>query len=117
MWRLIILAVIQSALLAGGQVFLKFALMRMLPFGWNKAFWFSLLTNWQFALCGLFFGSSSILWMYMVKHFPLSGAYPMISLSYVFGMIAAIVFFGESVSLHKWAGVALIIAGCCIIAK
>lgn len=111
------MAVTQSALLAGGQVFLKFALMRMLPFGWNRAFWFSLLTNWQFALCGLLFGASSILWMYIVKSFPLSSAYPMISLSYVFGMIAAIVFFGENVSFYKWAGVALVIAGCCIIAK
>ena len=117
MWRLITLAVVQSALLAGGQVFLKFALMRMLAFGWNRACWFSLLTNWQFALCGLLFGSSSILWMYIVKNFPLSNAYPMISLSYVFGMVAAIIFFDESVPVHKWVGAALIIAGCCIIAK
>lgn len=117
MWRVVFLAVIQSALLAGGQVFLKFALQRMHPFGWNKDFWVSLLLNWQFACCGAFFGASSVLWMYIVKHYPLSVAYPMISLSYVFGMLAAIVFFHESVSAAKWLGIAFIIVGCCLIAK
>lgn len=117
MWQVIILAVIQSALLAGGQVFLKFALARMETFGWNRAFWLSVFTNWQFAMCGLCFASCSILWMYIVKHYPLSVAYPMISLSYVFGMIAAIIFFHETVALYKWVGVALIISGCCLIAS
>ena len=116
MWQVIILAVIQSALLAGGQVFLKFALAKMESFGWNQAFWLSLFTNWQFAMCGLCFVSCSILWMYIVKHYPLSVAYPMISLSYVFGMVAAIIFFHETVALYKWVGVALIIGGCCLIA-
>lgn len=117
MWRVIILAIVQSVLLAGGQVFLKFALMKMRPFGWTKEFWLSLLLNWQFACCGLFFVSSSVLWMYIVKHYPLSVAYPMISLSYVFGLFAAMLFFHESVSAVKWMGVFLIIIGCCLIAK
>lgn len=107
----------QSALLAGGQVFLKFALQKMQPFGWTKDFWISLLLNWQFACCGAFFGVSSVLWMYIVKHYPLSVAYPMISLSYVFGMWSAIVFFHEPVSTLKWVGIGLIMTGCCLIAK
>lgn len=51
------------------------------------------------------------------KKYPLSMAYPMISLSYVFGLIAAVVFFHEQVGLSKWLGTLLIITGCCIIAK
>ena len=117
MWRVIILAIVQSMLLAGGQVTLKWALARMHPFGWTRDFWLSLLFNWQFALCGLLFGSASVLWMYIVKHYPLSVAYPMVSLTYVFGMLAAAVFFHESISLTKWAGVGLIMIGCCLIAK
>lgn len=115
MWRVILYATAQSLLLAGGQVFLKFALTRMQPFGWSWAFWRSMLLNWQFAAAGLLFGASSVLWMYIVKHFPLSVAYPMISLSYVFGMVAAIVFFHEEVSALKWLGILLIVAGCCLI--
>lgn len=117
MWQVILYAVAQSALLATGQVALKFGLARMQPFGWTWRFWGSVLLNWPFALSGLLFGSASLLWMYILRRFPLSVAYPMISLSYVFGMLSAILFFHEEVSAAKWAGVALIMAGCCLIAK
>lgn len=111
------LALIQSLLLTLGQVLLKMALLRMEPFGWTRAFWRSALLNWQFALCGLCFAAASLLWMYIIKHFPLSMAYPMVSLSYVFGLIAAMVFFHETVEWTKWAGVFLIMTGCIIIAR
>ncbi len=115
--RVIVLAVIQSLLLVSGQVALKFALARMLPFGWTRQFFASVLLNWQFALSGLLFGAASVLWMYIVKHFQFSIAYPMVSLSYVFGTVAAIVFFHEDVSALKWIGVGLIMLGCFLIAK
>ena len=113
--RILLLAFTQSALLAFGQVFLKIGLARMLPFAWTSRFWASALFNWQFALSGLLFATSSLLWMYIVKHFPLSVAYPMISLSYVFGLMAAALVFHESVGAYKWLGVALIVGGCCLI--
>lgn len=112
MWKIIPLCILQSALLTGGQVFLKFALMRMAPFGWNRAFWSSVFVNWQFAACGAFFLMASLLWMYIVKVFPFSMAYPLVSLSYVFGMLAAILFFHEEVPMTRWLGVLLIMAGC-----
>ena len=112
MWRIIPLAIFQSLLLTGGQVFLKLALMRMAPFGWNRAFWSSVFVNWQFAVCGLLFLTASLLWMYIVKVFPFSMAYPLVSLSYVFGMLAAILIFHEEVPLTRWVGVLLIMAGC-----
>lgn len=111
------LAIVQSLLLSGGQVLLKFALARMLPFGWNFPFWKSVFANWQFAACGMCYGLGSLLWFYIVKNYPFSMAYPMVSLSYVFGMIAAIVFFHEPVDIYKWIGVLLIMAGCYFIAK
>lgn len=116
-YQLIILSVFQSLLLAMGQVMLKFGLARMEPFAWNTSFWRSFLVNWQFALCGLSFGAAGLLWMYIVKHFPLSQAYPLVSLSYVFGMLAAIVFFHETVDMTKWLGVLLIMVGCALIMK
>lgn len=111
------MAVLQSVLLTGGQVFLKYALARMPAFEWTRAFWWSLLANWQFAACGLMFGAASLLWMYMLKMFPLSTAYPLVSLSYVFGLLAAMVFFHEEVSAVKWLGVGFIVLGCMLIAK
>ena len=117
MLKIIPYALLQSILLVSTQVLLKIALARMLPVGWNMAFVKSVLVNLPFALCGICFAASALLWTYMLKTFPFSVAYPMISLSYVLGMVAAMVIFHESVSMTKWAGVALIIAGCCLIAK
>lgn len=111
------LAFVQSALLALGQVMLKFGLQKMEPFAWNTIFWKSALINWQFAASGISFGAASLLWMYIVKHYPLSMAYPMVSLSYVFGLIASIIFFHEHVDMTKWIGVFLIMTGCILIAK
>jgi drug/metabolite transporter (DMT)-like permease len=115
--QLFFLAILQSLLLAGGQVFLKFALERMLPFAISVDFFKSVFANWQFALCGLCYGLGSILWFYIIKNYPFSMAYPLVSLSYVFGMIAAIVFFHEHVDFIKWIGVLLIMLGCYFIAK
>ena len=117
MWKIIPYAIVQSMLLTAGQVFLKLALMRMPSFSWTSSFWWNLLTNWQFAASGLLFALASLLWMYIVKVFPFSSAYPMISLSYVLGMLAAILVFHEEVSVVKWLGVCLIVLGCILIAK
>ena len=114
---LIPLAIVQSLLLAGGQVLLKFALNRMLPFSMTLAFWKSVFVNWQFASCGLCYGAGSLLWFYIIKNFPFSMAYPMVSLSYVFGMFAAMIFFNETVDFTKWMGVLAIMLGCFLIAK
>ncbi|MDL2252002.1 EamA family transporter [Odoribacter sp. OttesenSCG-928-J03] len=117
MWKIIPLAIIQSILLSGGQVLLKFALDKMGKFEMTRVFWSNLLVNWWFLGCGICYALATILWIYILKHFPFSLAYPMISLSYVFGMIAAILFFHEQVSVTRWMGVILIMGGCCLIAK
>lgn len=117
MWLLIGLSVIQCVMLAFGQLTLKLALARMPAFSWTARFWGDLLTNWWFLVCGLLFGGASLLWMYILKHFPLNMAYPMASLSYVFAMVFAVIFLHESVAWNRWLGVALIMLGCVIVAK
>lgn len=100
-----------------GQVLMKFGLNMMLSPAWSWEFVKSVLLNWQFVSCGVCYGIGSLLWMYIVKNYPLSMAYPLISLSYVFGMIAAVLFFHETVSLTKWIGVFFIITGCIFVVK
>ncbi len=116
-WKLFIYSLIQCTLLSSGQVLLKFALLKMPPFGWNREFWLPLFANWQFAACGLCYAAASLLWMYILKNFPFSMAYPMISLSYVIAMFSAILFFHETVPAHRWMGCALIVCGCMLILK
>ena len=55
--------------------------------------------------------------MYMLKHFPFSIVYPLSSLSYIFGMIAAILIFREQVEWSQWLGVLLIMAGSALMVK
>lgn len=115
--RLILLALVQSLLLCSGQVFLKFALQKMGNFEFSLSFFTSQLVNWWWLLCGLCYGTGAVLWFHILKNYPFSKAYPLISMSYVFGMIAAVVVFKESVPAVRWLGVLLIMAGCYFIAK
>lgn len=115
--RLLMLSGIQSLMLCLGQVTLKFAILRMGKFAFSMDFFVRNLTNWWFLGCGICYAVATILWMYILKHFPFSMAYPMISLSYVFGMLAAIYVFHEQVPPVRWLGVLLIMSGCVLIAK
>ncbi|MCR5394004.1 MAG: EamA family transporter [Bacteroidales bacterium] len=114
--KLFLLCLLQSMLLAVGQIFLKLATHAMPPFSWHWDYFRSILLNGPLALFGLSFGSAGLLWMWIIKHYPLSQAYPLNSLSYVFGIAAAILLLGEKVSAWGWIGVCLIIAGCFLVA-
>jgi len=111
------ISLLQCLLLSGGQVFMKFGLNKAGNFSWTWDYFQKLFINWQFICCGICYGLGSVLWMYIINKFPFSIAYPMVSISYVMGMIAAIIFFHEEVPLVRWIGVFLIISGCALIAK
>lgn len=113
--KLLLLCLLQSMLLAVGQVFLKLATHELQPFGWHWTFWRSVLLNVPLAMMGLCYGAAGLLWLWIVKHYPLSQAYPLTSLSFVFGILLAIILLGERVSVWGWLGVACIVAGCMLI--
>ena len=117
MFRLIILAIAQSFVLAACQVFLKLATLRMGKFVFNWTFFKDLLINWQLASSGICFVVASIIWMYMLKHFEFSVVYPLISISYIFGMLAAIFVFHEAIPLTRWIGVGFIMVGVVFLIK
>lgn len=117
MWKLLILSLVQASLLAGGQVTLKISLEKFPPFAWTWDFFKTVFTTWQFALCGLCFASAGLMWMYILKNFPFSSAYPLSSLSYVMGMLAAVFIFHEVVPFSRWIGLLLILAGAYLIVK
>jgi len=117
MLKLIILATIQSFLLATSQVFLKLATLRMDKFSLTWTFFKDLLMNWQLAMSGISIAAATIIWMYILKRFELSVAYPLISISYIFGMLASIFIFKEVVPFTRWIGVGLIMAGVVFLVK
>lgn len=112
-----ILVSVQTIFLSGGQVLLKVALAKLPKFQWSWSYFVAVLTDWWLLACGITFGAATLLWLYILKHFPFSQAYPLTALSYVFGMIAAILVFGEQIPAARWVGVALIVAGCFLIMK
>lgn len=117
MIRLLLLSLIQSFCLAFGQMFLKLALAKMGKFTWSVQFFLEQLTNWWFLLVGISMGSATLLWLYILKNYPLSVAYPLTCLSYVFGLVAAFLFLHESIPPSRWIGVLCIALGVYFIIK
>ena len=117
MLKVIILTIFQCFLLASGQVCFKLAVDKIDSFRWSWAYFVDLLTNWYLIACGVFLISATILWGFILKHFAFSVAYPVTAFAYIFGMLAAIFIFHETVSLIRWLGVGLIILGVFFIAK
>lgn len=113
--RLILLAIVQSILLCAGQLFMKLALNAFEHASWTWSFFVSQLTNWWWLACGVCFTAAGILWMYILKHWSFSMAYPLSSLAYVFGMIAAMLVFHEHVAWTQWLGILFIMAGCYLV--
>ena len=69
-------------------------------------------TVWTAA--GLYF-ATYVLWMLVLQRTPLSRAFPLTALSYVTVPAAAWLVFGETIGLIPLAGIALILAGVCLI--
>ena len=117
MGKLIPLSVLQAVFLSGGQVLLKLALAAAGPFSNTWAFYRKQLTNWWFLGCGISFGIATVLWLYILKNYPFSIAYPLSCLSYLFGMFAALLIFHENIIWSQWLGVVLIMAGCALLVR
>ncbi len=117
MFRLLILVCIQTIFLSGGQVLLKLAMAQLPKFSWSWSYLKALMNDWWLLLCGISFGIATVLWLYILKHYPFHQAYPLTALGYIFGMVAAMLVFGETVPVGRWVGVLLIVGGCFLIMK
>lgn len=115
--RLIILSIIQALFLAGSQVLLKMGIAPLPKFSWTWNYWRQLITDWWLLACGASFTIATVLWLYILKHYPFHQAYPLTAIGFIFGMIAAIFIFGEQVSLVRWIGAILIVIGSVLIIR
>ena len=114
--KLGLLITIMTILWASGNVFFKITKSHLPKFSQETQFFLSLLKSWHWILAmGLSFAAAIALWMYTLKHFEVSKAYPLTAMSYIFGMILAAIFLKEGISSRQWLGAGLIIAGCFLI--
>ena len=71
-----------------------------------------------YILCGLVcYVASFGLWIAVLSRLEVSIAYPMLSIGYVISAFAAYYVFGEALSVHKLAGIGLILLGVIVLAR
>lgn len=65
------------------------------------------------------YGIAMLVWIYVLGHFELSVAYPLLSVGYILVYLGAVLWsrIGESFSLNKTAGIMLIMLGVALVAK
>lgn len=114
---LIILIIVQSALLVAAQSFLKISVELFGKFSWSWQYFKTVFTTWQFAASGICALVAMLVWMYVLKHYEFSLAYPLLSISYVIGLLAAYFVFHEAVPLTRWIGVVIVMVGVYFIVK
>ena len=89
----------------------------MEPFSFTFKYIRAFCTNWWLIGSGLSMITATVLWFYIIKNNDLSLVYPLISISYIFGMLAAVYIFHETVPLSRWIGVVLIMIGVAFLTK
>lgn len=117
MLKLIGLIIGQSVLLVAAQTFLKIAVQRFGSFSWSWHFFKTVFTTWQFAVSGLCALLAMLTWMYVLKLYDFSLAYPLLGISYLIGLFSAYFFLQETISLTRWIGVVIIIIGVYFVVK
>lgn len=117
MFLLIILIIVQSVLLVAAQSLLKISVELFGQFSWTWQYFKTVFTTWQFAASGLCALAAMLVWMYVLKHYEFSVAYPLLSISYIIGLLSAQFIFHEAVPLTRWIGVVIVMVGVFFIVK
>lgn len=92
-----------------GQIFLKKGMMVIGVFHLSNIV--KIFFN-PFVFIGfLFYGISSVMWLYSLSKFELNTIYPLLSLGYIFTMIAGYYLFNESITIYKVISILLICSG------
>ena len=114
-WTYFLLILVNTLLLVTGQFLWKYGLeQRDIQFSSIQSILRMLLS--PYILAGLtLYGVATILWLFILTKVQLSVAYPFQSLAYLFAIIGAYFFFGESITLMKVLGVLIIIIGVSIL--
>ena len=66
---------------------------------------------------GFLYAMGFVIWLAALAKFDVSFMYPMLSLAYVLVAVLALVFLKEHITIYRWAGIGLIIAGCFFLLK
>lgn len=74
-----------------------------------------LIRNAPFISGGILYAASLVLYVFLLRYLPLSIAYPLTSMTYIWVALLSRQFLDEKVDAYRWAGIALIVAGIAVI--
>jgi drug/metabolite transporter (DMT)-like permease len=60
---------------------------------------------------------SFLCWIYVLRHIPLSVAFPMSNVVHVLVPLSSWIFLGETISTRRWCGIAVVIVGLAVVAR
>ncbi len=100
---------------AFGAIFLKKGSL-LINSNSSYQFIFDLWRNYYLMLGLFFYVVPSVIWIYLLRTLPVSQLQPILSLTYVITPLLAICFLGEPVSVTRWVGIFVIVAGVIIVA-
>lgn len=91
-------------LASGGQIFLKLGAS-------TDTSVVRTIFNWNILFGVILYGLAVVLYLLALRNFPLSVAYPIVAISYVFVLILSAIFLNETLNLFKLIGVGFIVLG------
>jgi len=112
----IICMVICSALTVGGQVLWKVS-FNGLDFKLSLAFVMKVFSMWTFWLGTSLYVLATLLWFYALSKYDLSYIAPLMSLTYIFSLLAGAVVFHEVIGFTKVIGVCCIMMGAFLVTR
>jgi drug/metabolite transporter (DMT)-like permease len=108
---LVLLGVSLSAL---GSIFLKAGAVRLIHENGIYSAVLQGLLEWRLYAGVVMYVIPVLIWIYLLKKLDITYLQPLFSLVYVVTPIVAIFYLGESVPIHRWAGIAIILVGIAI---
>ena len=118
--KLVLYMIVVSGMLAGGQVLIKIGLDKVGGFSGSSSILYQFVKIFSSAwvLGGIaMIGSQMLLWFWILAKYDLTKAYPLISMSYIFGLIFAVLFLKEQPAALRILGTMLIVLGVILVAK
>ena len=113
--RVVCLVLICAILLTTGQVLWKIGLQRIGGFNPKPGVIISSFVSLclsPFVIAGVIvYVLATVIWLNILSNAPLSLVYPMMSISYVMGVIVAAALFREQVPCTRWLGTAVVCGG------
>ena len=108
---------VQSLFLISSQIMLKIGVGRLKDEVINFRYFLHLIISpWVFSSIFLM-GIAAGIWVLVLRNYDFSQAYPLVSISYIFALIASVFIFGEEVPVIRWIGVLIIILGVFLVVK